>query len=302
MPSEFPSPETRKRIQQAFDPDLLRVAGHRLIDEVSLHLKKAQQTEGKVLEWCSPEHNKSDAATWVNERICPSNDPEALIKHFTELIKTAMNRGINLHDPRYIGHQVPPPVPLAGLMDSLGSLTNQVMAIYEMGPWATSVESVMIDKLGMALGWKKDTFSGLVTHGGSLANLTGLLTARNVMLKDSWKAGLPQYNTDKSPVVVTHQDAHYSTSRAVGILGIGTSQVVKVGLDSKRHMDPNQLETVLARLRKNGRPIVAVCACACATPIGAFDPLPEISEICRRHEVWLHVDAAHGGAAVMSPR
>jgi len=49
-------------------------------------------------------------------------------------------------------------------------------------------------------------------------------------------------------------------------------------------------------------PIVAVSAASCATPVGAFDPLAEIAEVCRRHEVWLHVDAAHGGALAFSPR
>ena len=67
-------------------------------------------------------------------------------------------------------------------------------------------------------------------------------------------------------------------------------------------MDPNRLETTLADLRSRGIPIVAVSAAACATPIGAFDPLEEIADVCRRHEVWLHVDAAHGGALAFSDR
>ena len=67
-------------------------------------------------------------------------------------------------------------------------------------------------------------------------------------------------------------------------------------------MDPQGLDELLARLRQKGTPIVAVSACACATPIGAFDQLPEIAEVCRRHDVWLHVDAAHGGSAAFSDR
>ena len=98
-----------------------------------------------------------------------------------------LDRGLNLHDPRYIGHQVPAPVPLGGLFDAVGSVTNQVMAIYEMGPWATAVEQAMIGELGAAIGWEPGSFSGAVTHGGSLANLTGLLTARNVALGDAWE-------------------------------------------------------------------------------------------------------------------
>jgi L-2,4-diaminobutyrate decarboxylase len=67
-------------------------------------------------------------------------------------------------------------------------------------------------------------------------------------------------------------------------------------------MDPQKLDETLAELRRRGQPIVAVSACSCSTPIGAFDPLEEVADVCRRHEVWLHVDAAHGGAACLSPR
>ena len=101
---------------------------------------------------------------------------------------------------------------------------------------------------------------------------------------------------------MVHADAHYSVSRAAGVLGLGTGNVVRVGLDARRRMDVGRLDAALAALRVQGRPIVAVAACACSTPVGAFDPLEEIAEVCRRHGVWLHVDAAHGGAAVLSPR
>jgi len=67
-------------------------------------------------------------------------------------------------------------------------------------------------------------------------------------------------------------------------------------------MDPVQLDAILTELKRAGRPVVAVAACACATPIGAFDPLEEIADICERHQVWLHVDAAHGGAVLLSEK
>jgi L-2,4-diaminobutyrate decarboxylase len=220
--------------------------------------------------------------------------------HFARLVKIMLDRGLNLHDPRYIGHQVPAPVPLAGLFDAVGSVTNQVMAIYEMGPWATAVEQAMVQELGAAIGWAPDTFAGTVTHGGSLANLTALLTARNVVLGDVWEQGLA--GGGPQPVLLAHADAHYSVARAAGILGLGSRQIVRVGLDELGRMDPKRLDEELAHLRAQGRPIVAVTACACATATGAFDPLEDIAAVCRRHQVWLHVDAAHGGAAVLSDR
>jgi L-2,4-diaminobutyrate decarboxylase len=84
---------------------------------------------------------------------------------------------------------VPAPVPIAGWFDALGSVTNQCMAIYDMGPWATAAERAMVERLGEQIGWRAGEFSGLVTHGGSLANFTALLTARNVALPDCWERG-----------------------------------------------------------------------------------------------------------------
>ena len=214
-----------------------------------------------------------------------------------------LSRGHNLHDPRYIGHQVAASVPLAGLFDAVGAVTNQVMATYDMGPWATAAERAMVERLGEQIGWQRGEFSGIVTNGGSLANLTGLLTARNVALGDSWEQGTAQAGTScLTPVLVVHADTHYSVSRSAGILGLGTSHVVRVGLDRRRRMDPNQLDDILRDLRAKKQPVVAVVACACSTPIGAFDPLADVADVCQRYGVWLHVDAAHGGAACLSPK
>jgi L-2,4-diaminobutyrate decarboxylase len=102
--------------------------------------------------------------------------------------------------------------------------------------------------------------------------------------------------------LIAHADAHYSVTRSAGILGLGTDQIVMAELDDRRRMDANRLDQTLADLRSRGVPIVAVSAASCATPIGAFDPLTDIAAVCRRYDVWLHVDAAHGGALTFSPR
>jgi L-2,4-diaminobutyrate decarboxylase len=284
----------RQRIAAAYDPRVLQDAGHRLADLLAANLDRAQRSQSAVLPWADPH----DAITEARALLLHNSEPVAA--HFSALVQTMLQRGLNLHDPRYVGHQVPAPVPIAGLFDAVGSVTNQVMAIYEMGPWATAVEQAMVNELGEAIGWPPATFAGSVTHGGSLANLTGLLTARNVALGDAWDRGLT--SAGPQPVLLAHADSHYSVARAAGILGIGSRQVVRIGLDDRGRMDPRLLDQELARLREQKRPVAAVVACACATPIGAFDLLEDVAAVCRRHGVWLHVDAAHGGAAVLSDR
>ncbi len=292
--------EARQRIAAAYDPELLRGAGHRLIDQLAAHLRDVQACRGAVLPWRDPAANVEEAASWLDRSLPAGAECERVLQHFSELVALMLQRGHNLHDPRYIGHQVPASVPLAGLFDAVGSVTNQPMAIYDMGPWATAAEWCLVDRLGQLIGWKRDEFAGMVTHGGSLANLTALLAARNVSLADSWEQGLA--GRQLSPVLVVHADTHYSVGRSAGVLGLGTAQVLRVGLDARRRMDPDRLEEMLRQLREQNRPVVAVVACACSTPIGAFDPLRDIADVCRRHGVWLHVDAAHGGSACVSPR
>jgi L-2,4-diaminobutyrate decarboxylase len=321
----------RRRVVAAYDPRLLEESGYRLVGLLAAHLAKVQRSEGPVLSWMEPPDVVREAALLLREipqtpdapsgtraRTTPSTTPDpdderGLVDHFERLVRIMLDQGLNLHDPRYIGHQVPASLPLAGLFDAVGSVTNQCMAIYEMGPWATAVERAMVEELGQAIGWASGSFTGAVTHGGSLANLTALLTARNLALECSWDQGLATSPRDaassaapgshaSSPALVTHADAHYSVARAAGILGLGSKQIVRIGLDSRGRMDPIRLDAELTRLRAESRPVVAVVACACATPTGAFDPLQEIAAVCRHHGVWLHVDAAHGGAALFSDR
>ncbi len=258
--------------------------------------------DGPVLNWTEPSELVEAARESLAADTAAGSDRGAdeLLLRFDELVRAALAGGNNLHHPHYVGHQVAAAVPLAGLFDALGAITNQVMAIYEMGPWATAVEQALIDELGQAIGWERGRFAGLVTHGGSLANLTALLTARNVALGDAWTEGLAIDGA--APVVIVHSDAHYSVARAVGILGIGTDNLLRAPLDERRRMDPVALDELLTRLEREGRPVIAVAAAACATPIGAFDPLPAIAKVCREHGVWLHVDAAHGGAACLSQK
>lgn len=290
--------EARRRVQAVYDPELLRTAGHRLADLLFEHFTQIEASQGCVLPWRHPQEN-IDEAEAVLHAAKPAVDRETLSAHFSRLVQLMLDRGHHLHDPRYVGHQVAASVPLAGLFDAVGAVTNQPMAIYDMGPWATAAEWVMVQELGRHAGFAPGTFSGLVTHGGSLANLTGLLTARNVTLADSWQKGMAAAG---APAMVVHNDVHYSVSRAAGILGLGTQSVFRTKLDAHRRIDPNALDELLGKLRREHRPVVAVVACACSTPIGAFDPLEDVAAVCRRHGVWLHVDAAHGGAACLSAR
>jgi L-2,4-diaminobutyrate decarboxylase len=285
-----------ERIAAAYSPANFATAGAKLIETLADHLRRVESRDANVLNWNEPAELVREAAA----SLAQGGQPFDVTNRVRDLAAQCLARGQNLHHPHYVGHQVPASVPLAALFDLIGSVTNQGMAIYEMGPFATAVEHAVVAAVGEQLGFAAGTFTGLVTSGGSLANLTALLTARNVTLGDAWTAGL----TDRrpAPAIVAHADIHYSVTRSAGILGLGTNHIHTAVLDRDRRMDAGRLDDQLAKLRSRNTPIVAVCSAACATPIGAFDRLVDIADVCRRHDVWLHVDAAHGGAAAFSAK
>jgi len=285
------------RLSALFSPGEFASAIDVAMELLKSHFERVLTGQGPVQHWSHPLEKIERARQRLDEASLVSESTRDRIR---VLIDECLQNGQNLHHPHYIGHQVPGPLPLAGVFDAIGTMTNQVMAVYEMGPWATAIERALIERLGGVLGLPTGKFAGLMTSGGSIANLTALLTARNVVHGESWKQGMAALS--HPPVLLVQQDSHYCIARAAGILGMGTDQVIRIGLDSKRRMCVRALESELESRRARNIPITAVVACACATPIGAFDPLDAIADLCERFGVWFHVDAAHGAAAAFSEK
>ena len=132
-----------------------------------------------------------------------------------------------MHHPAYLGHQVAVPHYAGALAALIDGFTNNPMAIYEMGPGAASIEYYIVNWLLEKAGWKpapldmqdareQDFGGGVLTHGGSLANLTALVAARSRIAPDVWQDGNPGDLALLAPA-----ESHYSIARAAGILGIG---------------------------------------------------------------------------------
>ena len=300
-------------IDVAYDARLTRACGMILVDVLADHLQRVQDGESSVQDWREPEENIAKA----KELLCheTSTNRNELARRFDDLIRISLERGQNLNHPRCVGHQVPAPLPLVGLFDAITTMTNQVQGVYEMGPWGIAAERAVIDQIGQQIGYPAGEFGGLVTSGGSLGNLTALLAARNEACPWIWQAGGRSGTgtqasdpdrfqaaplSDRLPVFIVQADAHYCIDRAAGVMGIGTSQVIRVPLDDCRRMDVDALKQVLARMQDENVPVIAVVAVACTTAVGAFDPLDSIADVCAEYGVWFHVDAAHGGAVCMS--
>ncbi|MFN9721506.1 MAG: pyridoxal phosphate-dependent decarboxylase family protein [Planctomycetota bacterium] len=292
-------------LDTAFSHTLFEAASQAWRDDMSAHFCRMCRGETSVLNWQDPLELIRQAESFLIESVIdrPFLDQsisahaaeQLVVDRIRSLLRKMLSAGQNLHHPHYIGHQVAASVPIAGLFDAVASITNQGMAIFEMGPWATAVDHAIVRALCAKVGWNPDESSGLVTHGGSIANLTALLTARNVVMPASWEEGV-----SPNAVLIVHPDAHYCVARSAGILGLGTKQVIRAEMDSEGRLDAVSLDQKMQDLKQQGKIIIAVSACACTTPTGTFDRLHELADVCHRNSVWLHVDAAHGGGLLMS--
>ena len=226
-----------------------------------------------------------------------------VLKQFVALYLAETTR---LHHPGFLAHQVARPHVTGALGSLIDGATNNAMAIYEMGPAASSIEYFMVNWMLKKVGWRtvevqeqldqtSDHAGGVLTHGGSLANTTALLAARSARIPEFWNEG----STGKNVVLVPEQ-SHYSLKRSVGTLGLGEKNCLTLPADQDGRVAPELIPPLLEKLKAEGRHVLALVANACGTAAGLYDPLHAIADICQRYNIWLHVDAAHGGGALVS--
>lgn len=203
---------------------------------------------------------------------------------------------ILLSHPMYLGHQVSAPLPAAVWTEPVISAINNSMAVREMSPAGTALETALIGHFTRLVGWGSDA-GGTFTSGGTEATTAALMAARASALPNAWEDGVGA----NPPMLVCGEHAHYAVTRAAGILGLGRRNVVVTASEGYR-MDPAALRRTLDRLASEGRRAMAVVATAGSTPTGSFDDLEAIGNCCAERGVWLHVDGAHGASALISAR
>ncbi len=211
-------------------------------------------------------------------------------KDIQTILSEVIDRSIKLHHPHCMGHQVGIPAPAMVIGEWLSAYLNNGMAIYEMGMASSAMEKVVTDWLCRLFGFKQG--SGVLSSGGSLGNLTALLAARQKKL-ESWDQG-----TSGQYAVMVSKDAHYCVERAVKIMGWGDKGIIKLDVDQDRKADVTKLQQAFDQALSNGITPIAIVGCSCSTGTGAFDDLSAMADFAAANELWLHVDAAHGGASI----
>jgi L-2,4-diaminobutyrate decarboxylase len=277
------------RVRAAFDPERFRAQGHALVDRLADYLARAERGDDTlpVLPWREPSAQVGD---W------PAAFPSG--ESLDALLARVIHASIHLHHPRYVGHQVTSPLPLASLADLVSSLLNNGGAVYEMGPAMVAMERTLTRWLGGLLGFP-DGADGIFTNGGSAGNLTALMAARQARAGfDAWGQG----GAAHPPLaILSSTETHYSVARAAQIMGLGKAGAWPVPVDTRHRLRPDALADAKRAAEKSGRRVFAVVASAGSTATGAFDPLEGVADFCAREQLWMHVDGAHGASAAISP-
>ena len=278
-----------QRVLADIEADAGADVGQTFTNLVAEYFANTRAGTGRV----STARGPSDLAARFDEPIPVHGRPVAeVVARLEHDVLPDCNR---LMHPRAMGHQVSAPLPVAIWTETLTAALNQSAAVWEMSPVGTVIEARVVRWLCDLAGFGPGA-GGTFTSGGTEATFAALLAARHAARPDAWRHGVGA----DPPVVVCGEHAHYAVARAIGQLGLGTDRAAVVPSHDYR-MDVAALARTLADLTAAGRQVMAVVATAGTTATGSFDDLEAIGRLCEAHDVWLHVDGAHGASALLSP-
>ena len=200
--------------------------------------------------------------------------------------------------PAYFGLFVPAPSAIGVLAEALVAGFNPQLASWSHAPFAVEAEQWVVRALAQRLGFPNCATEGTVTTGGSEANLTALLVALNHYHPRATTEGLK--GLAGWPCLYASTEAHHSWRKAARIVGLGDLAVRGVACDRDFRMSMSALRRMLAEDRKRGLSPFMVVATVGTTACGAIDPLNELRGVASSEDLWLHADAAWGGAAALS--
>jgi glutamate/tyrosine decarboxylase-like PLP-dependent enzyme len=184
--------------------------------------------------------------------------------------------------------------------DALVAAFNPQMAAWAHSPFAAEAEAHLVRAFGAKLGYPPSSIDGVFCSGGAEANQTGVLTALNFAFPDYSSHGVRALSAQ--PALYVSGEGHDSLAKAARTSGIGLEAVRHVPVNDNLQMDPDALGSMIAADRREGFAPFLIAATAGTTNAGVVDNLPAIAEVAARERLWLHVDAAWGGAAALSPR
>jgi aromatic-L-amino-acid decarboxylase len=271
-------------------PDEFRKHAHELVEWMAGYMENVEQYPVKSAVLPGEIFNK------INE--CPPSDSESfddLMKDFNEIILPGITHWQNPNFFAYFPANTSPPSILAEML--IATMGSQCM-IWETSPAAAELEEKMMNWLRDLIGLPS-SFEGVIQDSASTATLGAILTAREKTTDYSINNNGSEHAGTLR--VYCSEQTHSSVEKAVKISGIGRKNLVKIPVREDFSMDPEKLREAISEDKKKGHIPCCVVATIGTTGTTSVDPIRAIGEICRENGIWMHVDAAMAGTALILP-
>ena len=218
-------------------------------------------------------------------------------KVLDDICREMTDKGFHVPAANYFGLMNPTPTYIGVLAEMLVAALNPQLATLARSQLASKIELETVRWIAERVGWSKE-FGGTFTSGGNEANFSGLALALAAKFPTAVEDGVSSIGGQ--PLVYASAEAHHSLDKSAGLLGIGRKALTRVAVNESLQLDPHRLEHLVRQDRAAGKKPFCVIATAGTTNSGIVDDIVGLSEICRRYDLWLHVDGAYGAAAVFS--
>ncbi len=246
---------------------------------------------GRVAEL--PAHGNPDmsAAAAVSVPI-PETPLEGGVDRILDVLGRAAGLSLNTPGPGYLAYVPGGGLYGAALADFVANCLNRYTGLSLAAPGLCRLEQDVLAWLAREFGYGPEA-RGLMTTGGSLANLAAIVTARHEKLGETGEYG--------QAIAYTSRQVHHSVAKSLAVAGIPRRNLREVATDPQFRLDPEDLARQVRADRAAGARPFLVVASAGTTNTGAIDPLPALADLCGAEDLWLHVDGAYGGAFALCP-
>ena len=266
-----------------FSPERMREIGYRVVDRLVEHLTTLPN---------QPVGAKGDPAVLLGPLMEPAPEYGTEFEAVLEQLESDILRNtMHVNHPRFFAYVPGPSNFVSAMADAVISSYNVFAGTWISGSGPAAVELAVIEWLRAACGFPQGA-GGLFVSGGTMANLTALAVARQVMLGD--RLG--------DATVYFSDQAHSSLEKALRVMGLPPENARKISCDTDYRLPVGELKRAIEKDRAAGKRPFCVIASAGTTNTGAIDPLRELSRLCKDQNLWLHVDGAYGAAAMICNR
>jgi len=221
------------------------------------------------------------------------------VRVLDDICRELINKGFHVPSANYFGLMNPTPTYIGVLAEAFVAALNPQLATLARSQLASKIELETVRWIGERVGWN-GPFSGTFTSGGNEANFSALALALASKFPEVMNDGVRSLKGQ--PVAFASCEAHHSLDKSTGLLGLGRNAVRRIPITERIQMRVDELDRMIQQADSDGAIPFCVVATAGTTNSGAVDDLVAVAKICRKHNIWMHVDGAYGAAAIFSNR